>query len=286
MTTENAQLLENAKAKLGLFDQLATSGINVVILWVLALSSLVLVLDAVGFLPARVSNFLNRNGLRETMRLLREFGVDVETPSRINRVAGFENVSQPLLADRVNARIDQAKISGKVQVGSQIEVAGEHYHDLMGATTDPKVAKAFARDLAALWRSLTDRGGPVAHYDIDFVVTPKTGSPLLGAAFAESLRKPLLLHNPERKFLVTPTDPRALFDCLEVPEKGSRGLIVDDSSTGGGKAARLIADLRSCGWVVDDFIVVFEPQIKAGTGQNAAARLKPTGVTLHSIVKT
>ena len=63
-------------------------------------------------------------------------------------------------------------------------------------------------------------------------------------------------------------------------------MIVDDSSTGGGKAARLIRDLRACGWVVSDFIVVFEPQLKANTGQNAAARLQPLGVRLHSIVKT
>jgi orotate phosphoribosyltransferase len=73
---------------------------------------------------------------------------------------------------------------------------------------------------------------------------------------------------------------------VDLPPQGSRGLIVDDSSTGGGKAARLIKDLRNSGWEVSDFLVVFEPQLKVGTGQNAAARLGPQGVTLHSIVKT
>ena len=277
---------EQAKAHLGLFDQLAASGINTIILFVLALSSLFVVLEVVGLLPKFVSDRLNRNRLRETMRVLKEFGVDVDTPSRVNRVARFEQIAGNDLAKRVTARLQRAKISRAVHVGSQIQVPGNHYYDLMGATADPRVAKAFARDLAALWRSLADKGGSVGNVAIDFVVTPKTGSPLLGASFADTIGKPLLLHNPEPKFLSNPSDPRALFDCIDVPAKGSRGLIVDDSSTGGGKAAKLIDDLRTCGWEVSDFIVVFEPQLKTSTSQNAANRLKPSGVTLHSIVKT
>ena len=62
--------------------------------------------------------------------------------------------------------------------------------------------------------------------------------------------------------------------------------MVDDSSTGGGKALKLIEDLRSCGWQVNDFLVVFEPQLKVPTNDNAAERLKPKDVVLHSIVKT
>ena len=122
--------------------------------------------------------------------------------------------------------------------------------------------------------------------NIDFIVTPKTGSPLLGACFAGLLKKPFILHNPERKFESNPENPKAWFDFSEPPLPGSRGLIVDDSSTGGGKAASLIEDLRRFGWEVSDFLVVFEPQLKAATGQNAAERLRPLSVTLHSIVET
>ena len=156
----------------------------------------------------------------------------------------------------------------------------------MGATTDINVARAYARDLSALWRSLAGRAGAVANTNIDFIVAPKAGSPLLGSCFAELMGKPLLLHNHELKFRSRPEDPKARFDCNVLPPAGSRGLIVDDSSTGGGKAVRLIEDLRHCGWDVSDFLVVFEPQIKATTRQNAAERVRPMDVALHSIVKT
>jgi len=263
-----------------------TVGINMVIIWVLALSSLFIVAEVVGFIPAKLSDRINRNRLHQTMRLLREFGVDTDTPRRANSVAHLEQIAGRDLAERVSGRLEAAKINHPVMIGTQIDVRADSYIDLMGATSDIKLAHAYARDLAGLWRSLADVGGRVANTDIDFIVTPKSGSPLLGSCFAELLGKPLLLHNQERKFRSNPDDPKALFDCTELPARGSRGLMVDDSSTGGGKAVKLIEDLHLCGWKVSDFLVVFEPQLKASTGQNAAVRLRPMGVTLHSIVTT
>lgn len=268
------------------FNQVFTGAINNIILWVLAASSLFIVVEVVGLLPAWLSNWINRNRLRETMRLLKEFGVDVDTPRRVNSVARLEQISGRDLAERVRKRLEKAKIKHPVVVGTQVSVPGDHYIDLIGATSDINVARVYARDLSALWRSLATVGGAVANTNIDFIVTPKAGSPLLGLSFAELLGKPLVLHNHELKFRSDPEDPKAWFDCNVLPSPGSRGLMVDDSSTGGGKAARLIDDLRRCGWDASDFLVVFEPQLKVGTGQNAAERLRPKGVALHSIVKT
>lgn len=267
-------------------DKLLTAGINNLILWALAFSGLIAVLEVVGFLPGWLSRWINRNRLSETMRLLKQFGVDVDTPRRANSVARLEKIAGKDLAARVTGRTEEAKIRHAVSVGTQIVLPGDHFIDLMGATSDLNVAEMYARDLTALWRQLADIGGPIANNDIEFVVTPKTGSPLLGAAFAKALGKPLLLHNPEPKFRSDPLDPKAFFDCREVPKAGARGLIVDDSSTGGGKAAKLIDDVARFGWELSDFLVVFEPQLKVSTGQNAAERLKPKGVTLHSIIKT
>lgn len=261
-------------------------GLSIILLAILAVATLFQVLEMVGFLPSKVSNWINRNRLRETLRLLKEFGVDVDTPKRVNSVAALENVTGTTLSDRVKKRLDATKISHPVEVGTQISVPGDHYFDLMGATSDLNAARMYARDLAALWRSLAGAGGKVTNADIDFVVTPKSGSPLLGACVAELLGKPLLLHNPQEKFRSNPDDPRALFDFNALPAAGARGLIVDDSSTGGGKAVKLIDDLRKCGWNVSDFLVVFEPQLKTSTGQNAAARLAPKSVALHSILQT
>ncbi len=244
-----------------------------------------MVLEVVGLLPPWLSDKINRNRLRETMRLLKSFGIDVDTPRRAISVARLEQIPGRDLEERVRGRLETAKIKHSVVVGTQVSVHGDHYIDLMGATSDINVAKVYARDLSALWRSLAGVGGPVTNTEVDFIVTPKAGSPLLGSCFAELLRKPLLLHNPDLKFRSDPEDPKAWFDCNELPPPGSWGLMVDDSSTGGGKAVRLIDDLRRCGWNVSDFLVVFEPQLKAGTGQNAAARLRPKGVMLHSILK-
>lgn len=278
--------IERATQGMSAFDQFLQSGVNYLILWVLAFATLFQILELVGFLPPRISNWVNRNRLQETMRLLKEFGVDVEASKRANRVAGLEHATGNTLSSRAKNRLATTKIAHPVTVGTQNPVAGDHYFDLMGATAQLDTAGIYARDLSALWRNLAGPGGPVAHGDIDFIVTPKTGSPLLGAQFAALLNKPLLLHNPEPKFASNPRDSRAFFDFREVPAAGSRGLIVDDSSTGGGKAVKLIDDLRNCGWLVSDFIVVFEPQLKSDTGQNAAARLAPKQVTLHSIIKT
>jgi orotate phosphoribosyltransferase len=272
--------------ELDAFDQLFTVGVNKAILWALALSGLFIVLEVLGFLPKWLSNWINRNRLRETMRLLKEFGIDAGTSKRANSVAHLEQISGRSLAERVTRRLETMTIKHPVVVGTQLPVQSNSYIDLMGATSDIEVARLYARDLSALWRSLAGVGGQIANTGIDFIVVPKAGSPLLASCFAELIEKPLLIHNSDRKFASEKDDPRAIFDCKEVPPPGSRGLIVDDSSTGGGKALKLIEDLRHYKWEVSDFIVVFEPQLKVGTGDNAAERLKPRGVMLHSIVKT
>jgi orotate phosphoribosyltransferase len=268
------------------FDQLFTNGLNKIILGIFGLSTLFLVMEVTGITLPWISKWINRNRLQETIRLLKELGVDVESQKRINAVARLEQIPGRDLRERVKRRLEKAKIKHRVTVGQEIAATSMHYIDLMGATSDIALAKVYARDLAALWRSLADLGGAVTHIDIDFIVTPKAGSPLLGSCFAVLLNKPFIIHNYEAKFRSEPENPKALFDCNMLPPPGSRGLIVDDSSTGGAKALKLIGDLRRYGWKVSDFLVVFEPQLKASTGQNAAQRLKPLGVALHSIVKT
>ena len=160
-------------------DQLFTSGISKITLWVLALSGFLLVLEAVGMLPLWLSRFINRNRLRETMRLLKEFGVDVEPWKRANSVARLDRTSRVDLKKQVTERLNGLRISNPVTIGTQVPVESDRFFDLMGATADINVAKRYARDLSALWREIAGVGGPVRNIDIDFIVTPKTGSPLL-----------------------------------------------------------------------------------------------------------
>ncbi|MFT9092452.1 MAG: hypothetical protein ABF479_15845, partial [Gluconacetobacter sp.] len=212
-------------------------------------------------------------------------GVDIPATRRNNIIGKLENINKEDLKGRVESRIKKFKINHKVSVGSSNRVSGTSYYDLMGATTDHGSAEVFARDITALWRRLIV-DNIIDSTDIKFIITPKAGSPLLGAAVAKILQVPLLLHNNPYKFSSDPADPRAIFDCFILPEVGSCGLIVDDSSTGGSKALQLIQDVKAQGWVVNDFLVVFEPMLKASSQSNAACRLKSVNVSLHSILKT
>ena len=116
---------------------------------------------------------------------------------------------------------------------------------------------------------------------IDFIVTPKGGSPILGYEFSKLLEKPLLLHEIEERFLCEENDMRKNFDCSKKPPKGSRALIVDDSTTGGRMVISAIKDLKKYGYDVTECLVVFEPQAK-----DARRKLASEGVNLISIVKT
>jgi orotate phosphoribosyltransferase len=95
-----------------------------------------------------------------------------------------------------------------------------------------------------------------------------------------------MVHNADLKFRRDPDIAQAHFDCRTMPHKGARGLLVDDSSTGGGKARQAIDDLRGFGYLVSDFLVVFAPTIKRANGQDAATRLHAADVNLHWIVET
>ena len=148
----------------------------------------------------------------------------------------------------------------------------------MGGTTNPVIAAMFARHLASfLRRCIVEQE---VDPQFDFVVTPKAGSPILGYEFAKHLGRPFAMHNRPAKFVVEPDEFSAHFDCALLPRRGSRALIVDDSSTGGDKALLLIDDLRKFGYEVRDCLIVFEPGLK-----DARRKILGKNIRLHSIIK-
>ena len=256
-----------------------------IVLALLGLSGLLFVAEALGFLPEPVTRWMNRNRLAQTIAILRAFGVDVDGTRRRNRAAKLDQTPSATLKARVTAKLERHRVEGPVEVGKTVRLQGANFVDLMGATCNPAIAEAMARDLTAHWRAVITDPAESAVDEFDFVVTPKNGSPLLGAAFAQLMEKPFMLHSSEPKFGGGDRF-RALFDCDVPPPTEARALIVDDSSTGGGKAFRLVKDLRACGYTVNDLLVVFEPQLKTEEGANAAQRLKQLDVRIHSIVQT
>jgi orotate phosphoribosyltransferase len=248
-------------------------------------SGVLAVYEALGFLPPFMSRYINRNRADETIRVLRELGFDVERIRRRNQLARLgEPVKTDDLANRVRSGLKSLTIKGNLRVGQTVRAKDKGFIDLMGWSTDPSIAGVFARDLKAYWRSLVE-SDQVA-YDFDFVATPKSGSPILGYEFARIMGRPLVLHNREPKFEGLPDEPRSTLDTATLPAPGSLGIVVDDSSTGGGKAIDVVNDLRRFGYNVRDCLVVFQPQTKMEQAQDAATRLAGIDVKLLAIVRT
>lgn len=255
---------------------------------VLGFSGFLAVAEAVGILPRSVSRWLNKNRLSQTIETLRTLGLDVDAVRRRNIASIIpEQVDETTLAKRVKARLKPAIIKRRVMIGSVNSVPSKSFVNLMGACSDHRVATILARDLLAYWRTLLADETVALADDFDFVVTPKSGCLLLGYEFARAVGKPFVGYNSEPKFQVKGApDFRAHFDASEIPPENSRALIVDDSTTGGGKATAIIQSLRKFDYQVSDFLVIFEPELKNSTGENSASKLRPLGVRLHSIVKT
>src|ERR1700751_448945 len=104
----------------------------------LAVSGLLVVAEALGFLPRRISLWLNRNRLAQTMALLREMGLDVDRLRRRNAsmfVTEHFQISE--LSGRVQKALEPLTLKRPVGIGGTEIVQAKRYIDLMGGTTNP-----------------------------------------------------------------------------------------------------------------------------------------------------
>ncbi|MDD3856080.1 phosphoribosyltransferase [Sulfurimonas sp.] len=245
-----------------------------VIITILGFSTIVFILEAVGFLPLEVSRFINKNRLGTTIDVLNELGFDVKEKRKIINKCKTQDSSV-----RIKEKLKNVTINKEVEIGkSQNGHIYPEYIDLMGATTFKRNATDFARELNTYKETLAHK------LEFDFIVTSKLGSPILGYEFANLLEVPFVLHSEEEKFRLTEdsedVSSRFDFGCLE-NKKLKKALIVDDSTTGGRKVINIIKDLKKYGFEVTDCLVVFAPQ-----GKQADEKLAKENVKLHSIVQT
>ncbi|MDT8339497.1 MAG: phosphoribosyltransferase [Sulfurimonas sp.] len=242
-----------------------------VILTILGLSTIVFILESVGFLPLTISRFINKNRLGATIDVLNELGFDVREKRKIINKCQTQDLSA-----RIEGKLKKITINKEVEIGkSQNGHIYPEYIDLMGATTFKRNATDFARELNTYKETLK--------LEFDFIVTSKLGSPILGYEFANLLEVPFVLHSEEEKFRLKKGDDASSkfdFGCLE-NKKLKKALIIDDSTTGGRKVINIIKDLKKYGFEVTDCLVVFAPQ-----GKQADERLAKENVKLHSIVQT
>lgn len=254
--------------------------INKAILIVLAISTLFQVLNWLGFLPIKLRNKLKLNQAEDTLEVLKHLGVDIDKYRRANSIVGLPVDYPKDLKKEVERKLKEIRLEMKVSVGKRRGTEADYYIDLIGHSCEPKCAEAYARLLCTYWANAV-KEGIVKNSSVDFIVTPKGGSPILGYEFAKLMGKPFVLHEVEERFHCEESDMRQNFDCAQKPLKGARALIVDDSTTGGRMVLSAISDLKKYGYKVTECLVVFEPQSK-----DARKKLEDEDVNLISIVKT
>jgi orotate phosphoribosyltransferase len=259
-------------------DSLTLTGVVLL----LSISTIITLADSLGFLPYRLSKWLNRNRLAPTIAVLKEFGIDSESYKRRNIAKKFPSYfNSDNLEISVKHELSDITIRKPINIviGQASSVQTDQYIDLMGVSVNSEKSELFARYLSTYWHQLLVKN-EVSSDNFDFVITPKNGSPILGYEFSKLVNKPFGLHTYRDKFKGTSCIHQR-FDFIHPPENGAKALIVDDSTTGGRMVIEAINDLRKFGYAVTDCLVVFEPQLK-----NARELIASEQVRLHSIIKT
>lgn len=255
---------------------------NAIIIFLLSFSTIIQICDMCGFLPECIRKRFRINKSLDTLEVLKEFGVNVKMYKRKNTIVGIpRDYNHNNIEKDIKVKLEELKLDKNVSVGTVRKTELNYYIDLIGHSCDEVCAQAYARILTSYWADIVETTQRVKEPIIDFVVTPKGGSPILGYEFAKLMDKPFVLHEENARFDCEEDDMRIFFDCATIPRKSSRALIVDDSTTGGRRILSVINDLRKYGYVVSECLVVFEPQNK-----DARKKLSDQEVNLISIAKT
>lgn len=255
---------------------------DTIMIILLGISTIIQICDMCGFLPGWIRKKFRINKSQDTLEVLKELGINTNMYKRKNAIVGIpRDYNQESIQKDVEKKLKELTIDKKVSVGKVRKTELNFYIDLIGHSCNQECAQAYARILTSYWADIVENSQDVKDPGIDFVVTPKGGSPILGYEFSKLMNKPLVLHEEEARFDCEKDDMRKWFDCAIIPPKGSKALIVDDSTTGGRMVLKVIEDLRKYGYDVSECLVVFEPQNK-----DARKKLSDQEVNLISIVKT
>lgn len=253
------------------------------LVWIcLTLSTLFMVADFIGIMPKKFRKMLRLNKSDDTLEVLKELGINIESYRRsVSQVSFPKNYDNQSVEEQVKKELNKIKINKSIAVGHNRTTKLDYYIDLIGKSCDKSVACSFAQYLSTYWATNVKDNSVIKQPIIDFVVTPKGGSPILGYEFANLVKRPFVLHEKSERFQDNKDDFRAYFNCKEIPEEHSTALIVDDSTTGGNMVINTIDNLRRFGYKVEDCLVVFEPKSK-----DARKKLRDKEVNLISIVST
>lgn len=256
-----------------------------IVLGILSISTIISTLEVTGLISLIpwLGKKIRRARVDTTLDVLKEMGVDMKgsqsalTAFKIKRPVGnFKTDTENLIKASLNHNVTAS-------VGKTSPVLSKGFWDVMGSTTAEASAISFAKTLTSKWRDAL-QSHEISKPMIDFVVTPKDGSPILGYEFSKIIGKPFALYSDHEKFSTTESEFKFFthFDMHFKPQPGSVALLVDDSTTGGRKVENTIKCLRSHGYIVEDCLVVFEPTIKKTLPRDL---LQSQNVKLHSIIQ-
>ena len=254
---------------------------NNVILWLLSVATLIFILDVIGLLPPWVAKWLAQNRLDVTIRALKSLGVKITwdgdkmpRPSFLSRTIDSLQGKEAEYKVLLRSMLEQHTLQVPVHVGLRRTFALDSFIDVIGGTTDPVMARQYAR---ILYTHLDAEG----LLDFDFVATPKDGSPLLGYEFAIISGKPLVLGVCSKgSHSKGQMHSHLILDYPhDISLKERTGILVDDSTTGGRKMLDLANALRTEGATISNAAVLFEP-----IGKGARALLKTNKLELNSRV--
>ena len=207
---------------------------DTIVILFLGISTIIQICDMCGFLPGWIRKRFRINKSQDTLEVLKELGISTNMYKRKNAIVGIpRDYNQDNIQKDIEKKLKELTIDKKVSVGKIRKTELNYYIDLIGHSCSQECAQAYARILTSYWADIVENSQDVKNPVIDFVVTPKGGSPILGYEFSKLMNKPLVLHEEEARFDCEKDDMRKWFDCAVIPPKGSKALIVDDSTTGG-----------------------------------------------------
>lgn len=205
---------------------------DTIVIILLGISTIIQICDMCGFLPGWIRKRFRINKSQDTLEVLKELGISTNMYKRKNAIVGIpRDYNQDNIQKDIEKKLKELTIDKKVSVGKIRKTELNYYIDLIGHSCSQECAQAYARILTSYWADIVENSQDVKNPVIDFVVTPKGGSPILGYEFSKLMNKPLVLHEEEARFDCEKDDMRKWFDCAVIPPKGSKALIVDDSTT-------------------------------------------------------
>lgn len=228
--------------------------------------------------PRWLVQILHKHRAAQIHAVLNEIGFDGEALNRIKashtrwRIGKAARYTDPQA--RCITLLRSCVWKRSVKVGSGVATEFPYFVDLMSRSLDTDQADECAYILSS---HINSNKASIDHA-FDAVIGLKLGSPLIAAAFAEKVRKPLILYRGRGNYKIDSANAPYLFDGPVGDRKV--GVLVDDSTTGGKLALDCIEAAKDAGITIEQCWVLFEP-----IGKQAREKLKAQGVELISVVQ-